>query len=171
MAAKKDDKDAAEPMGEAAAEQPVEAGRQTRRATESIAEASMGQAAELSYRQTEQVRSLMGAGNRLYGGMGEVSRDDMDTIMQTSARLAKGMQDMSWEMMNYTQQSLQLSIKAANDLMTCRTVEDMLSVHSNFMRQSMDTFLQEGARLLELSNGVASEATMPIQQRAETTRH
>lgn len=167
MAAKKDDKDPGEQMGEAA----VEAGRQTRRATETVAEAGMSQASEMGRRQTEQVRALMGSGSRLYGDLSEVSRDDVDTLMQTSARLAKGVQDMSWEVMNYTQQSLQLSLKTANDLMTCRTVEDMLNVHRNFMRQSVDTFLQESARLLEMSSGVTNEVTAPMQQRSEGMRH
>lgn len=170
MAAKKDDKDPGEQMGEAA----VEAGRQTRRTTESMqsaAEAGMDQASDVSRRQTEQVRALMGSGTRLYSDLSDVSRDDVDVFMQTGARLAKGVQNMSWEVMNYTQQSLQLSLKTANDLMTCRTVEDMLDVHRNFMRQSVDTFLQESARLLEMSSGVTSEVTAPIQQRTESMRH
>ncbi|MBC7952008.1 MAG: phasin family protein [Rhodospirillaceae bacterium] len=167
MAAKKDDKDPGEPMGEAA----IEAGRQTRRVTESMVEAGMSQASDVSHRQTEQVRALMGSGTRLYADPGEVSRDDVDTVMQTSARLAKGVQSMSWEVMNYTQQSLQLSLQTANDLMTCRTIEDMLNIHRNFMRQSVNTFLQESARLLEMSSGVTDEVTAPIQQRVETTRH
>jgi hypothetical protein len=168
MAAKKDNTDPGEQ------EAVVEAGRQTRRAAES-ATASMESAAEttaeFSRRQTEQVRSLMGSGTRLYGKLGEVSHDDVDNFMQSGARLAKGVQDMSWEVMNYTQQSLQLSLKTANELMTCRTVEDMLNVQRNFMRQSVDTFLQESARLLEMSNGVTSGMTIPMQQRAESMRH
>ncbi|MBC7907717.1 MAG: phasin family protein [Rhodospirillaceae bacterium] len=168
MAARKyDDKDPGEHMGEAV----VEAGRQTRHAAESAAEAGMGQATEMNRRQTEQMRALVGTGTRMYSDLGEFSRGDVDTLVQTSARLAKGVQDMSWEVMNYTQQSFQLSMKTANDLMTCRTIEDMLNVHRNFMRQSVDTFLQESARLLEMSSGVTNEVASPMQQRAETMRH
>ncbi len=123
-------------------------------------------------RQAEQMRSMMAAtGARVYGDMREVSRGDVDVLMQTSARLAKGMQDMSWEMMSFTQHSLQLGLKTANDLMTCRTVEDMMAVQSNFMRQSVDTLLQESARLLEMSGSMASEAVHPIQNRMEDMRH
>lgn len=171
MAAKKDDKDTVEQIGEAASEQAVEAGRQARHMGEAVAEAGMTQATELSRRQGEQVQALMGVGSRLYGDLGEASRGDVDVLVQTSARLAKGMQDVTWEVMNYTQQSLQLGMKTANEMMTCRTIEDMLNVHRNFVRQSVDSLLQEGVRLMELSNGIGYEATAPLQRRAQPTRH
>lgn len=170
MAVKKDDKgekDTIEQIGETNAEQMAEISRQSRRA----AEENIAQATELGRRQTEQMRTLMSAGNRLSGQMGQVAQGDVDTFVQTGTRLAKGVQDMSWEMMSYTQQSLQLGLRTANDLMTCRTVEDMLKVHSNFVRQSMDTFLQESAKLMDMSTSVAGEATTPIQQRAEDMQH
>jgi len=156
MAAKKDDKDAVTQMADTASETTI---------------SGFDQVADLGRRQTEQFQQLMGAGTRLYGDMGDVSREDVDTLLQTSARLAKGVQDMSWEMMHYTQQSLQLSLRTCNDLMTCRTVEDMLNVQRNFMRQSVDSFLQETSKILELSSGVTSEAIQPIQGRAEQMRH
>ena len=146
MAAKKDDKD------------PI---------TQTL-EQGADNAAELSRRQAEQARTLLGAGTRLYSDMGDVGRDDMESLIETGARLAKGAQDVSWEMMHYTQQSLQMGMRCANELMTCRTVEDMLKVHRNFVRQSMDSLLQESVRLLELSTGSAQSAADQIQQRMET---
>lgn len=169
MAAKKDDKGAAEQMGEA--------GRQAQGAAETavgaggrLAQEGLGQASELARRQAEQFRALMGAGTRLYGDLGDVSRGDVDTLMETGARLAKGVQDMGWEVMSYTQQSFQLSLRTANDLMSCRTVEDMVNVQRNFMRQSVDTFLQESAKLLEISGGVADEASKAAQPRQHRTQ-
>ncbi len=153
MAAKKDDKDTATEMAESAANTATEAGI-----------SGISQVAEAGRRQSEQFRQLMGGGTKLYGDLGEVSRDDMDTLMQTSARLAKGMQDVSWEVMHYTQQSLQLGLRTCNDLMTCRTVEDMLNVQRNFMRQSVDSFLAESAKLIEMSSGVTGEAISQVEE-------
>jgi hypothetical protein len=156
MAAKKDDKDPATDMAETAAKTATEAGL-----------SGIGQAAEAGRRQSEQFRQLMGAGSRLYGDLGEVAQDDVGTLMQTSARLAKGMQDVSWEVMHYTQQSLQLGLRTCNDLMTCRTVEDMLNVQRNFVRQSLDSFLAESAKLIEMSSAVTGEAA----SRGDEMRH
>lgn len=183
MAARKDDKDTAERTEGNGAEQAVEAGRQAseagrqgaermrRSAGEAMesgghmAERGMAQVADISRRQTEQMRSLMGASARVYGDVGNLSGDDVDVLLQTGQRLAKGVQDMSMEVMQYTQQSLQMGMRVANEMMTCRTVDDMLKVQQNFVRQSVDTFLQESARLLEMSSSVASEAVTPLNDR------
>lgn len=184
--ARKDEKDAAERTegngseraGEAG-RQAVEAGRQgterMRRATEGageaiesgsqMAERGFAQVADISRRQADQMRSLMGASVRAYGDAGNLSRDDVDALVQTSARLAKGVQEMGMEVMQYTQQSLQMGMRVANEMMTCRSVEDMLQVQQNFVRQSVDTFLQESARLLEMSSSVATEAVNPLNDR------
>lgn len=190
MAARKDDKDSAERAGgNGGAEPGAEAGRQSterqateRQATERIrrsagagseavesssrmAERGFAQVADLGRTQADQMRSLLGASARAYGDAGNLSSDDVDALVQTSARLAKGVQDMSLEVMQYTQQSLQMSMRVANDLMTCRTVEDMLNIQRDFMRQSVDTFLHESARLLEMSSNVATEAVNPLNDR------
>ncbi|HTH17674.1 MAG TPA: phasin family protein [Magnetospirillum sp.] len=149
MAAKKDDKDPVATAAETAGQ-------------------GLNQAAEVARRQAEQARSLLGQGTRLYSDMGELSREDIGGLIESSARLAKGAQDVSWEMLSYTQQSLQMGLKAANEMMTCRTVEDMLNVHRNFMRQSMDSFLQESVKLMEISAGTAGTAAQPVMQRFGT---
>lgn len=179
MASKKDDKDMAERAGDTG-EHAAEAGRQAaergaetsarlaERSMESAtraAERGMGQVADFGRHQTDQMRSLMGASARVYSDLG--SRDNVDALMQSSVRLAKGVQDMSWEMMQYTQQSMQMGLKAANQMMTCRSIEDMLNVQRNWMRESVDTFLQESARLLEMSSSVATDAVNPLNDRLQ----
>lgn len=158
MAAKKDDKD----LSAGTVEQAEAGGR--------MMETGLDQATELGRHQAEQARSLLGIGTRLYNEAGEVSQADVETLIDASARLAKGAQDLSWEMMHYTQQSLQMGMRCANELMTCRTVEDMLKVQQNFVRQSVDSLLQESVRLMELSTGSAQSATTAVQQRTEV-RH
>jgi hypothetical protein len=153
MAAKKDDKDTI-------ASEQTEAGNR-------LLEQGLDEATDLGRRQAEQARSLLGAGTRLYSDVGEVSRGDVENLIETSARLAKGAQDVGWEVMHYTQQSLQMGMRCANELMTCRTVEDMLQVHRNFVRQSMDTMLQESVRLLELSTGTVQSAVGQAQQQQQ----
>jgi|GEM_PF-4495469 Phasin protein. len=181
MAARKDERDTIGQVAEAADEPMAEAdrqaadpGRHTRHATESVSDSALNagtrlaeQGAEAGRRQTDQVRALLGSGTRLYSDLNEVSKDDVDTAVRSGTRLARGMQDMSWEVMRYTQQSLQLGLRTANELMICRTVDDLLNVQRNFMRASIDTFLQESAKLLEMSGGVATDAAAPIQQRPE----
>ncbi|MGE5547772.1 MAG: phasin family protein [Solirubrobacterales bacterium] len=131
-----------------------------------MAERGMSGMMDFGRNQSDQLRALMGASSRAVREMSDVSRDDMDVIMQTGARLAKGMQDVGWELMQYTQRSLRMSMRTANDMMACRSVEDMMQLQRDFVRDSVDTFLQESAKVLELTSSVASEAVHPLQERA-----
>lgn len=153
MAAKKDDKDTIA----GTVEQQAEAGNR-------LLEQGLDDATDLNRRQAEQARTLLGAGTRLYSDLSDTSRGDVENLIETGARLAKGAQDVGWEVMHYTQQSLQLGMRCANEMMTCRTVEDMLQVHRNFVRQSVDSMLQESVRLLELSTGTVQSAVGQSQQ-------
>jgi hypothetical protein len=135
-----------------------------------MANETISNVAEFGRRSTDQFQSVAGAGMRAYREITDDSKDDVDALMQSGAKLAKGVQDMSWEMMQYTQHSLQLSMRTANDLLGCRSMEDMMQVSREFMRESVDTFLQESARLLEMSSSVASEAVTPIKEKV-ATRH
>lgn len=148
MASKKDERD----------ESPAEAAGRA-------ADRVIGQGAEMgrgaSRAQQEQMRNLFRVSERAYRGM--TDSGNMDAMMQSSVRFAKGMQDMSWEMMQFTQQSLRNSLKAANDLMTCRSIEDMMEIQRDYLRESMDSLLQESARMLEMGSEVASSAIEPIK--------
>jgi len=98
----------------------------------------------------------------------DISHGDVDLLLQSGARLAKGMQDMGWEVMQYTQESLRMSLQAANQMMTCRTAEDWMQLQRNYLKDSVDTFLQESARLLQMSTHVTSDAVSPIADRIQT---
>jgi hypothetical protein len=182
MATKKEDRDVADrpESGSGRGQQAAEAGRQgAEQTTENVvragsrmAEDNVAQTVEFGRRSSDQMRTLMSAGTQAYRGMTDYSKDDLDALMQSSARLAKGIQDMSWEVMQYTQENLRIGMRCANEMMGCRSVEDMLEISQNFVRQSVDTLLHESAKLLELSSTVATDAVNPINERVQSsTQH
>lgn len=170
MASRKDDKDNAERMDPAeeagrTAETAQREGEKAARAASRVASTGMDQAADFGLRQADRLRTMLGNPAEAYR---EIAGDgDMDAILQSGARLARGMQDVGWEMMQFSQQSLRMQLKAANDLMTCRSIEDMVQVQRDLMRESVDSLLQESAKLLELSSNVATDALDPLSQRGQ----
>ena len=135
-----------------------------------VTDRGMQQAAELGRRGSEQMRSFVGMSARTYRDLTDYSRGDADTFMQTGARLARGIQDVGWEVMQFTQNSLRMSMQCANDMMTCRSVEDVVQLQNTFIKSSVDTILQEGARLLELSGNITNEAVSPITERIQQSQ-
>ncbi|WP_142848762.1 phasin family protein [Telmatospirillum sp. J64-1] len=126
----------------------------------------MQQMADLGRSQSDQFRNMLAMANNGYSDMARFSRGDMEALIQSSARLAKGFQEISMEMMQFSQESMRKSLKRANELMECRSVEDMLSLQQDFMKESVDDLLQESAKLLQLSSRMTNDAVQPIQQRA-----
>jgi len=160
MATRKDDKGADNDKGPAehAAEEVSDIGRRT-------AEYARHSAAGMENLGGEQMRALLNASTRACRDMTDLSGGDVDIFMQSGARLAKGVQDMSWEWMQYTQNSLRMGLQAANRMMGCRTIEDLVELQRDFLKDSVDTLLQESARLLEMSSHVANDAVSPIAER------
>lgn len=172
MASRKEDKDAPRRVADETGEAAMGAAREMGETGSRMAGRAFSQAADLSRQSSEQLRSLVDASARAYGGMTDLSRHDMDALMQSGSRLAKGMQDMGWEMMQFAQNSFRMSVQCANEMMGCRSVEDMMQVQRNFMRETMGLTMQESARLMQLSSSLASDAAGPISQRAqEMGRH
>lgn len=170
MASRKDDKDtperadAGEEMGRAA-DTARRAGERTARAGVETASGAVREAGDIGADQADRIRGLLGSSARAYRDL--AADGDMDAILQTGARLARGMQDVGWEVMQFSQTSLRMQLRAANDLMSCRSIEDMVQVQQDLVREGMDTLLQEGARLLEISSNVATDALGPLSHQRQ----
>lgn len=122
-------------------------------------------AADIGRQQAERAKTLMSASTKAYQDVAGSSKDDVEAIMQSGARLAQGMQEVGWEMVNFTNESLRCGLRAANDLMECRSVEDMVAVQRDYVKESVDIFLSESAKLLRMTSSTANEAVTPISQR------
>lgn len=149
--------------GRRGVEQTVRAGEQATR----VGEEQVSRMTAIGREQSDQLRSALTSSVSAYRDIAEFSRGDFDAVMQSNARLMRGMQEMGWEMANFTQESLRLGLRAANELMSCRTMDDMVKVQRDYTKQSVDAFLNESAKLLEMSSSAAGEAVNPIQQRVE----
>ena len=57
-------------------------------------------------------------------------------------------------------------MQLASNLMECRTVEDMVGVQRDFVKETVDTLLAESARIFSMSSRVASDAVTPLGERA-----
>lgn len=150
---------------EQATRQTAELGRQATEQTAQLADRGLRQAADMARQQGEQARNLMLSSSEAYRDLTEYSRADFDAMLQSGTRLAQGLQEMGWQMSNLTQETLRLSMRLANELMGCRTVEDLVAAQRDFVKDSVDAFLAGSARMLSMSSKVASDAVTPINER------
>ncbi|HIJ64028.1 MAG TPA: phasin family protein [Rhodospirillaceae bacterium] len=151
---------------EAAAAEAEDAIRQTAETNRRLADHGISRVGDLARRQEEQGQTLLTASTQAYRELTDFSRADLDALLQSSARLAQGLQEVSWEISNLTQQSVRLGMQLASNLMECRTVEDMVGVQRDFVKETVDTLLAESARIFSMSSRVASDAVTPLGERA-----
>ena len=173
MANRKDETGGSFPPNERTAQ---EGGNSNQQAMQQIGDSSaqmadrgLRQAAEMARQQSEEARHVLSASSQAYHQSTEHSRADVDALMQSSTRLARGLQEMGWELTHFTQESMRLGMRLASGLLECRTVEDMVSLQRDIVKESVETLLSESARLLTMSSQVANEAVTPIAERVGDT--
>ncbi|MBY0430592.1 MAG: phasin family protein [Rhodospirillales bacterium] len=129
-----------------------------------MAKRGMQQAADVSRRQTDATLQMMGMSPAALTELSQASRDDMEAMVESSTRIARDFQEMGMEWMHITQESLRMSMKAANELMECRSMEDLVQTQRHLMKESMDVFLNESSRLLQLSSRLTTDAVNPFRR-------
>lgn len=141
----------------------AETGRQAADQTAHFTDRGLRQAADMARQQSEQARNLMASSADAYRDLTQYSRADFDAMFQSGARLAQGFQEMSMQMTNFTQESFRIGMRLANELLGCRTVEDVVAAQREFVRESVDILMAGSARFLSMSSKVASDAVTPIK--------
>ena len=150
---------------EAVAAEAENAVGRTAETTRRLADHGMSQVETLARRQEEQGQTLLTASNQAYQELTDFSRADLDALLRSSARFAQGLQEVGRELSNLTQQSVRLGMQLASNLMECRTMEDMVGVQRDFVKETVDTVLSESARIFSMSSRVASDAVTPLSER------
>ncbi len=151
---------AAEQTGQQAAE----SGRQAAEQATRVTDRAIRQTADMVRSQQEEAHNLLNMSTHAYRDITEHSRADFDAMMQSSARLARGLQEMGWEMTHFTQRSMRLGMQLANDLLECRTMEEVIARQRDFVKETVDVLVAQSARLLHLSSRVANDAVNPIRE-------
>jgi hypothetical protein len=143
--------------------------RQAGETSARMADRGLRQAADMARQQNEKTQALLGQPTEIYREFAEHSQADLDAVMQTGTRVARGFQELSLEVSQFTQHSLRMGMRLANEMMECRSVEDVMAVQRDFMKESLDNFLNESARLLTLSSRLANDAVAPVTEKISRT--
>lgn len=126
----------------------------------------------LGQRQGEQMKETAGAAaeasERLAAG-------GADALSRSGTALAQGLQDFGRIWVEFAQDTMKQSIEATETLLRCRTFGDIMQVQSEYMRNSLDTVLDQSARMSDISARIIAETTAPMarfagRDREETER-
>ena len=115
--------------------------------------------------------SLSGQENKALVGQ---ASENLGALLETSAVLTRGMQDMSHEWLRLSQHGLQKNIEGLTQLARCRSMQDLMAVQSELLRNNWHYMIDVSRQIAERSVKVSDEATQKISSEtgevAERTR-
>jgi phasin family protein len=115
-------------------------------------------------RSTDHVSRALGlSGNEVQQSTERTARNAA-TILHSSTALAKGMQGMSQEYFAFLRHQIENSMERMNELWRCRTPQDIAAVQSDFMRESVESAMESGQRIADMSLKVTNDTARSMAQ-------
>ena len=96
------------------------------------------------------------------------SSQNMNAVSEASTVLARGFQEVSHEWIGLVQDQASKNVDALNRLVGCRSVQDLVTVQSDLVRDNLRQAIDTGRRVAEVSLRVAEEAADIIQGQANS---
>ena len=113
----------------------------------------------------DQLTKLFPSAAKNFDDLAEFNKGNFDAFLAASNAAAKGFETLSQQMIAYNQKAVETSMATAKALLGCKTVQDVVEVHSDLTRKGIDEWVAEGTKLSELTVKVANETAEPINSR------
>jgi hypothetical protein len=88
--------------------------------------------------------------------------ENLGALAETGTVLARGIQEMSREWLTLSQHGLQKNIEGLTRLARCRSMQDLVAVQSELMRNNWHYMIDVSRQIAERSIEIANEATQKI---------
>lgn len=110
----------------------------------------------------------------LFSGKGmeeftNIGQQTLDAVVESTTALASGYQEISSNMLALAQQNMEASLSMTKELMGCKNLQEAMELQSTYAKSLMESALNQGAKLQEMSMRVANEAFEPVRDRMTST--
>lgn len=68
---------------------------------------------------------------------------------------------------NYAREQIEKTVHTAQQLLNCRTLEDVKALQSQFMQQSFDRLVKEASKMTQTAVHLAKDTVEPLSNRME----
>lgn len=69
--------------------------------------------------------------------------------------------------MNYAQTQIEDTVNTAQNLLACRTLEEMANLQAQFLQQSFDRLVNEASKIAQTTANLAKETAVPLNDEME----
>ena len=142
----------------AAMEAQAEGAEEVTQTVQEAAQDSMHAASETAGRSIK----VLGRQNRETLNLIDRASQYPQSIARSSRILAHGAGTIALEWFGLRQERVLKNFDAMNELLTCRSVQDVVNVQRSFVRENLKSMIENNQRLVQLTTQVAQDATRTI---------
>lgn len=96
----------------------------------------------------------------------EFNREYFEAIVQSVTTAAKGLETLGNENLAFAKHTMEEGVKAAKAIMAVKSVQDFVSLQSEYSRSAFDQFVNQAAKINDLSQTITKDAYAPVNGRA-----
>ena len=92
-------------------------------------------------------------------------KENVEAFVAAGNVATKGMESLTAEWLTYGKQSIEDSISATKAMMGAKTLQELIDLQTAFTKSSLDSFVNQGTKVTELTAKVAQDTFAPINGR------
>ena len=146
------------------ARQVADATRQAAETTQETIRTAIDTASRTIQSSTEQIARSFGLSGQQGEELARQSTRNLEAITECGAILMRGFQEISREWLSLAQHRLQKNLEGVQTLASCQTVQDVIAVQTELVRDNVQQIVENSRQIAETSVRVAEEAAQTLTE-------
>ncbi len=106
---------------------------------------------------------------KAYNDFATFSQDNIDAFVRANATFTRGFEQLSKNFVALATRSVEDAVEASKRFAACKSIGEVVELQGKYTQDSIETFLNEGKKVQDLSTAIVKEATGPIAERFKAT--
>ena len=96
---------------------------------------------------------------------GSFHKENLDAVIASATAAGKGAEKLNADTIAFAKKSMEDTVAASKALTSAKSVQEMVEVHTNFVKSSMDAYLAQINTVTDLYAGTVKDSMAPLNAR------